>query len=630
MTAFKQRHLAPLTIFTARRIHTMDESLPEATAVAVAEGRIVAVGDLDSMAPWREGRQVTVDERFADKVLLPGLIDNHIHPFLGAMLMPTEHIAPEAWRQADGSIRPAARTPADYRRLLLARVAAHADKTELFVTFGYQQSLHGTYSRVELDALFPDRPVMIIQRSFHEHILNSAALTKLGITEAVVGKHPQVDFARGHFFETGIMVVVKHLMPLLLMPSWYHKGLKMTTQLMQQGGITTGADMLFGAIDPDYELAALDAVLEKGGAPMRMVNVFDPRSYANRTRGVETGSADTPVDFAAALAPMEATMKRATPKVRFSKAVKLFADGAMFSQLMQMNAPGYIDGHEGEWLMSPEVLADGVRTFWNAGWQIHCHVNGDGGMDSVLTALQAAQDEKPRFDHRFFMHHVGFHSTAQTSRIAALGAHATVNPYYLHALGDDYSRVGLGAERASQITRCGSLVKAGVRLSFHSDFMMAPPEPLLLAWCAATRQTLSGQVMAPDERLTLLQALRAVTIDAAWALRMEHEIGSIVAGKWADFCVLEDDPFECGANALKDLRIAGTVFEGQPHMLAQPQSSSIAGLAQIHADKQSNIAPRSSLYKVVANACCGVVDRCDIARQWSSWIHDSRRQLRAN
>ncbi len=630
MTAPAHHPLKPLTIFTARRIHTMDESLPVATAVAVADGRIVAVGDLESMSPWREGRVVTVDERFANHVLLPGLIDNHIHPFLGALLMPTEHIAPEPWRQADGSIRPAARTPEDYRRLLLESVAAHPDKDELFVTFGYQRTLHGKCDRVVLDELFPDRPVMLIQRSFHEHILNTAALAKLGITAEEASGHPQVNWAEGHFFETGIMIVMKHLMPYYLSPKWYTRGLEMTTKLMQLGGITTAADMLFGAIDPEYELAALDAVFEKGGAPMRIVNIFDPRSIASRALGIPMGKPDDLIDFSAALAPMQALLQRATPKVWFSKAVKLFADGAMFSQLMRMNAPGYIDGHEGEWLMAPPVLKEGVHTFWNAGWQIHTHVNGDGGMDSVLAALQGAQDEKPRFDHRFFMHHVGYHSAAQTDRIATLGAHASVNPYFLHALGDDYSRVGLGPERASQITRCGSLVRAGVKVSFHSDFMMAPPEPLLLAWCAATRKSFSGKVMAPDERLTLLQALRCVTIDAAWALRLEHEVGSIVAGKRADFCILEDDPFELGPDSLKDLRIAGTVFEGQPHMLAQPTASSIASLVQAHTDATASPSPRASLYKAVAAACCGVVDRCDIARQWAAWIDTSKhRQVAA-
>ena len=478
-------------------------------------------------------------------MLLPGLIDHHIHPFLGAVLMATEHMAPEPWRQADGSIKPAARTPEDYRRLLLQAVAAKPDKNELFVSFGCQASLHGRYTRQVLNGLFPDRPVLLIQRSFHEHVLNDVALKQLGITEAMCTGHPQIEWATGRFVETGLEVVLTKLMPLCLAPNWYHLGLRRMTQLMQQGGITTAADMLFGALDPAFELAALDLVLEKGGAPMRMVNVFDTRAFANHAQGRKaSGAPDEPVDFTAAIAPMQAMMKRTSPKVRLSKAIKLFSDGAMFSQAMRMNAPGYIDGHEGEWSMTPPVMADGVRTFWNAGWQIHMHVNGD----------------------------------------AALGAHASVNPYFLHALGDDYARVGLGPERASQITRCGSLARAGIKVSFHSDFMMAPPEPLLRAWCAATRKTLSGKVMSPDERLTLTQAQRGVTIDAAWALRMEHEVGSIVAGKLADFCVLEDDPFELGADGLKDVRVAGTVFEGPPHRLPKPAPSSIASLALVHAD----------------------------------------------
>jgi len=613
-----------LTIFTAKQIHTMDESLPQATAVAVADGRIVAVGDLSSMAPWRKDREVTVDERFADKVLLPGLIDNHIHPFLGALLMPTEHIAPEPWRQADGSVRPAARTPEDYRRLLLERVAAHPDKDDWFISFGYQPALHGKYGRAELDALFPGRPVALIHRSFHETYFNTCGTDKLGLSAEIVGAHPQVDWDDGHFFETGNKFVMSRLMPYFLRPQWYHAGLKMTAQLMHQGGITTAGDMLFGGIDPDYELTALDAVLHEGGAPMRVVNVFDGRSFSNRANGVGIGPPDQPIAFAKGLEAMQPLFDRAGPKVWFAKAVKLFADGAMFSQLMQMQAPGYTDGHHGEWLMAPAVLANGVRTFWNAGWQIHVHVNGDGGMESVLTALEAAQAEKPRFDHRFFMHHVGFHAAAQTSRIAALGAHASVNPYYIHALSDDYARVGLGEERASQITRCGSLVRAGLKLSFHSDFMMAPPEPLLLAWCAATRTTASGRIVSPSERLSLMQTLRGVTIDAAWALRIEHEVGSISAGKRADFCVLLDDPFEFGVDRLKDVRIAGTVFEGTPHMLSRSVASlhaSIPGntVTTLRRDKPTCRAG-AARYRPMPARCCGSSgDVCDIGRQWVAW-----------
>lgn len=626
--------LKPLTIFTAKRIHTMDPSLPEATAVAVSEGRILAVGDLESMAPWREGRQVTLDDRFGDKVLLPGFIDNHIHPFLGALLMPTEHIAPEPWRQADGTVRPAARTPEEYRSALDRAIAERQNKSDWFISFGYQPSLHGDYSKAKLDALFPDRPVVLIHRSFHESYVNSHGLEKLGLTPELVVGHPQVDWDRGHFFETGNKLVMTRMMPYFTRPEWYREGLRMTASLMQQGGITTAGDMLFGSINPDFELDALHEVLENGGAPVRVVNVLDARGFSNRARGVAIGPPDQPIDFPAGLTAMEQVLKRGSPKVWFGKAIKLYADGAMFSQLMQMKYPGYTDGHEGAWLMAPKVLEHGVRTFWDAGWQIHVHVNGDGGMEAVLAALEAAQASKPRFDHRFFMHHVGFHAAAQTDRIAALGAHASVNPYYIHALADDYARFGLGPERASQITRCGSLVRSGIKVSFHSDFMMAPPEPLFLAWCAATRTTRTGHVVAPEERLSLMQALRGITIDAAWALRIEDEVGSIAAGKRADFAVLLDDPFELGAEGLKNVRIAGTVFEGVPHMLIRPSASLFAEevISRSNDSPASDLSgavvrqtqTRSGRYQPFGTVCSALAgDVCEVVRQWAAWAAQS-------
>ena len=653
MSATQDRAAArePLRIFVARRVHTMDETLPEATAVGVVGDRIVAVGDLASMEVWREGREVVVDERFRDKVLMPGLIDNHIHPFLGAFLMPMELIAPEPWRREDGSVAPGARTPQEYRRLLEARLAARTDKDDWFISFGYQPSLHGRWRRAELDALCPDRPVILWQRSFHETFINTRGLEKLGLGREEAADHPQVNWDDGHFFETGNKLVVARLRPHLLRPQWYHEGLRMTAALMQQGGITTAGDMLFGGIDPGYELAALDAVLERGELPMRVVNVCDGRSFGNRAAGKPFGPPDAPIDFEGGLQAIEAIRGQPHRRVWYAKAVKLFADGAMFSQLMQMRPPGYVDGHHGEWLMSPEVLAQGVRTFWNAGYAIHVHVNGDAGMDAVLAALERAQAEKPRFDHRFHVHHVGFHAAAQTMRLAALGAHASVNPYYIHALSDDYSLLGLGPERGSQMVRCGSMVRAGMRVSFHSDFMMAPPEPLLLAWCAANRITVGRNVVSPTERLTLMQALRGITIDAAWALGLEHEIGSIAAGKKADFVVLEDDPFELGVERLKDVRIGGTVFEGTPHMLRAPVAS-LHGAAtarpagatlgdathpgdaapEAHAlsapggrrSLGAGRAPRPYRYRAVGAGCCGPAgDRCDLIRQWAGWIREA-------
>ena len=269
-----------------------------------------------------------------------------------------------------------------------------------------------------------------------------------------------------------------------------------------------------------------------------------------------------------------------------------------------------------------------MSTFWQAGYTIHVHVNGDAGMDAVLDALETAQRAKPRFDHRFHAHHVGFHTQAQTMRLAALGAHASVNPYYIHALAGDYARFGLGPERASQIVRCGSMRRAGMRVSFHSDFMMAPTEPLTLAWCAANRRTLDGRTVSPTECLDLTTALRGITIDAAWALRMEDEVGSIVAGKRADFAVLEDDPFELGVERLHEVRVAGTVFEGQPRMLPRPVDSVLsprAGHGSVHgsalpADTATRLAEHPARLRPWARICCGVSDRCDVIRQWAAWM----------
>lgn len=613
-----------MTVYVARRILTMDPSLPEATAVGVVGDRIVAVGDLASMAPWRSHYQVTVDERFADQVLMPGFIDNHIHPFLGATLLPMEIIAPEPWRRPDGSVWPEARTPQRYLELLEARLAARTDHDEWFISWGYQPSLHGRLFRRELDRLCPDRPVILWQRSYHETYLNSRAIDRLGLDPDRVARHPQVDLDDGHFFETGNKLVVAKLRGHVMRPQWYDRGLELMASLMHQGGMTTAGDMLFGSLDPDFELDALDRVLERQDRPLRVVNVFDARGFANRATGQALGPPDSTVDFAAGIASIEA--RRAAPRrrVRPIKAIKLFADGAMFSQLMQMRAPGYIDGHHGEWLMSPAVLADGVRTFWNAGYTIHVHVNGDAGMDAVLDALERAQAERPRFDHRFHVHHVGYCSAAQVDRLAALGAHASVNPYYIHALADDYSLLGLGPERATQIVRCGSMRRAGLRVSFHSDFMMAPAEPLLLAWCAATRTTRSGSVASPSERLTLEQALRGITIDAAWALGLEHEIGSIVAGKLADFAVLQDDPMEFGVDGLKDVRVAGTVFEGTPHLLAEPLASLHASHPPPPEAPRARRALRAGGYRryrpVPAGCCAPGADRCDLIRQWAGWL----------
>lgn len=545
-----------MRIYTARSIITMDESLPRATAVAVADGRIVAVGDLDSMGAWREAHDHVIDDRFADKVLLPGLIDNHLHPLMATMLLNTHWITPQRWSLPGREVE-ATRG----RRAYLDQVAAAAAETgaedEPFITWGYHELWHGVVRRADLDRIAPQRPVILWQRSFHEVVVNSAALQWLGFDPAVDEEPIDVDFEQGLFSERGLTPALGRLVPFLLTPERRQAGLEAVRSIVHQGGVTTIADMGVGMyFGLEQEAALLRATFDGESSPVRIVLV--PAASSLPDASERDAWLQAFEDFPAA----------ASPNVRIGRHMKLLADGGFFAQYMRMNPPGYIDGHKGKWLTPPAELEALARLFWDRGYQLHVHVNGDEGMDVVLNILERALMASPRADHRTTLHHVGFATNDQLRRAGRLGVVISAQPYYIWALGDLYAAQGLGYDRASQMSRIGAMVRNGIPTSLHSDFTMAPAAPLTLAWVAVNRVTSEGSLMAPPERITVEQALRAVTIDAAFALRMEQEIGSIVAGKRADFTVLEAGPLEVAPMQVKDIPIWGTVFEGRPYPLS--------------------------------------------------------------
>lgn len=249
-----------------------------------------------------------------------------------------------------------------------------------------------------------------------------------------------------------------------------------------------------------------------------------------------------------------------TPKIRIDRRIKLFADGAFFAQNMMMNPPGYTDGHLGKWITEPVVITAQMRRFWDAGFSLHIHVNGDMGLDVVLDGLSALGK---RAGQTITLEHLGYSTQKQNVRIADMGLMASVQPNYIRVLGDVYAKHGLGPERAAHMNRLGSLEKLGVPMGLHSDFNMAPIDPFYLAWVAANRVTIGGKTQAPKERLSVDKALRAITIEAAQVIGMDRLVGSISSGKKADFAVLSDDPYALGRARLRETRIRGVVFEGR-------------------------------------------------------------------
>ena len=555
------RAAEPMRVYTAGSIITMDESLPRARAVAVADGRILAVGELETMGAWLDEREHEIDQRFADKILVPGLIDNHLHPLMATMLLNTQWITPQRWSLPGREVEPT-RGRAAYLDKLEAAVAGRGACGEPFITWGYHELWHGVVWRQDLDRISRNCPVILWQRSFHEVVVNSAALAWLGFDPERHDPPIDVDFERGLFSERGLVAALDSIVPFLLTTERRRAGLNEVRSIVHQGGVTTIADMGVGMyFGLEAEAQLFRAVFDSDSTPIRMVLVpAAPRMPEEP-------------ELQSWIESIEGFQAAASHKVRIGRHVKLLADGGFFAQYMRMNPPGYIDGHEGKWLTPPAELQALAGLLWDRGRQLHVHVNGDEGMDAVLNILERLLTAKPRPDHRTTLHHVGFATNEQLRRASRLGAVISAQPYYIWALGDIYAAHGLGYDRASQMSRIGAMMRNGIPTSLHSDFTMAPAAPLTLAWVAVNRVTSEGTLMAPEERITVGQALRAVTIDAAFALRMEQEIGSIVAGKRADFTVLEEDPFAVHPMALKDIRIWGTVFEGRPYPIATPPGS---------------------------------------------------------
>lgn len=543
-------------VYPARRIITMDPDRPEATAVAVSGGRITAVG---ALADLRETGDV--DDTFAAAVLLPGLIDQHLHPLLGATTLMTEVIAVEDWVLPDQTF-PAAHSPAEYRRRLTAAERALTDPDEWLFSWGYHKLWHGPLDRAALDIISTTRPVVVWQRSCHEFFLNTAAIDKLGLTAGQMAGHgaasEMVDFAAGHWWESGTNLVLPVLAPLLMSPERIAAGLHQMVAYLHGNGVTAiNEPGIMWAVEP-WDL--YQQILGADETPFLSTFLVDARSQA-----------DAGMDPADAVADAEAQVARASSgKVRLlPKQVKLFADGAIISQLMQMRDP-YLDDtghpdlcHHGEWMMQPEIFRAFARMYWNANWQLHIHVNGDAGLDLVLDTVEECMAAHPRTDHRTVIVHFANSTEEQIDRIDRLGCLVSANPYYPVGFADQYAAHGLGAQRADSMVRAASVVHRGIPLSVHSDLPMGPAAPLALASFAVNRRTPGGRVAGPDQRISVPDALRAITIEAAYSWRMEDQLGSITAGKAATFTVLAEDPYAVDPARLGDIAILGTVYEGR-------------------------------------------------------------------
>lgn len=558
---------ARMVIYPAKEIITLDPARPSAQAVAVLGDRIVAVGSLAELKAAAGSKPYSVDTTFADQVIVPGFIAQHDHPLLAALTMTASIIAIEDWVLPQGTVK-AAKNREEYLSRLSAANAAVANPAEPLLTWGYHQYFHGELKKADLDKISATRPIIVWHRSAHEFYINSAAEKRFGVTKEWHDKQSesikkQSDFANGHYWEQGAFGVLPLISSAVATPERLRAGLEFVKTYYHSNGVTLGAEP--GGLASKKLQDSQNAVLSDASSPFRFYFIVDGKSITAALPDSQV------IPASEKLLSWGQGMTAYLPKQ-----VKLFADGAIFSQAMQVRTP-YTDGHKGAWMMDPDFFARTFKVYWEADYQVHVHVNGDAGLDMVLDQLELNLRRHPRTDHRTVIVHFAVSSPDQVARIKSLGAIVSGNPYYPVALSDNYRTNGLGPARADNLVRMGDVERAGISYSFHSDMPMAPGQPLFLMWSGVNRLTNEGHVRGPDQRVSRLGALKAVTSDAAYSLRLEKEVGSIVPGKLANFTILAENPVTCDPAKIKDIKIWGTIDEGRVLPVgAAPRVASIA------------------------------------------------------
>lgn len=527
----------PADLVITGTILTVDDARPEAHNLAVVGGRIAAV-DLaeDELQTWI-GPDTTVLS-VGDGCVLPGFIEAHGHPLMEAVAL--------SERMVD--IRPVTLPTAEE-----VVAAVHAEVARRGADGAYLNGWDALLQKGLPDPTLQwldsvaDTPLVIMHNSGHKAFFNSAAARKVGIT----GDTPDPKGARyGRDADgelDGTAEESAAVFPLIggaIAVADYPAMLLAECDRLNRAGLTTCSEMAF---DPMFRpvLAAMHDQLTV------------------RLRTYEMSTADLHTDAQ----PFDGD-----DLVR-QIGIKIWVDGSPWIGNIDLSFPyldteatrtiGVVPGSCGHANYTREQLAEIVGTFYPQGWQMACHVQGDNGVDTILDVYEEALRAHPRDDHRLRLEHVGAITDAQLARAHALGVTCSLFVDQLHYWGDVIVDGLFGPEHGERWMPCGSAVATGMRISLHNDPPVTPEEPLRNISVAVTRTAPSGRVLAPQECLTVEQAIRAQTLDAAYQLFDDERIGSIEVGKYADLVVLSADPRTVDPEEVADLEVRATYLAGR-------------------------------------------------------------------
>jgi len=534
-------------IYTNAVLITMDPSRPpsETGAVAVKNGRIMAVGEAGEIARLAAARTEIVD--LGGKTLLPGFYDPHGH-------FPNSGVRNAHFVNLNSPPMGPVERIEDLVEAL-RRKAAELPEGSWVLGHGYDDTLmaEGRHpTRRDLERASEEHPVWIQHTSGHLGVANGRALEAAGIAAGTAkpeGGVIRIDPGTGEpdgVLEETAMDIVKDAVPPFSRTDWL-TGLDRAVREFAARGVTTA---VIAGCDRDT-LLRLQRGLAGGRLPLRLVCM---------TRR-DVPEIPSPGEAAGLMTGFGGERMRLG-------AVKIWQDGSIQGYTGYLSS-GYHVPYQGDTsyvgypLRSREALCRMVADAHRDGNQVAIHGNGDAAIDDILHAYAEAQKRHPRQDARHRIEHCQMAREDQLDRMAEMGVTPSFFVAHTFYWGDRHARIFMGPERAARMSPLASASRRGTRFTLHNDSPVTTIDPLFSVWAAVNRRSRSGRTIGEDQRIGPLEALRAVTIDAAWQNFEEADKGSIEPGKLADLVALEENPLKVDPLAIKDIAVLRTVVGGR-------------------------------------------------------------------
>ncbi|MBI1495516.1 amidohydrolase [Halocynthiibacter styelae] len=530
------------TLYFNGVILSMDDINSTPEAVLTQGENILAIGNEAELRQQMD--QDTREHDLQGQTMLPAFIDPHGHfPDPGFIKL----------FRVDLSSAPrgdCADIPQAIERLKARAARTPVGEWVMGVSFDNTAIAEGRMpTRTELDQVSTEHPVWVIHASGHNGTANSMALKLQGITDDTpdpLGGRYGRDTETGVL--TGLVEGIAAMGPMgdtdfLIDRAKFWQGFDATRDEYLDHGVTY-AQNAWATREMLEHFASMPADQDPGIDLMLLpIGEMEP----------ELTQGDAPLEWPG------------NPHFTLGPR-KLFTDGAFQLQTAFLSEDYHkpIDENAPRGMPYTDIGEHHkqVKKLHDMGFQIHCHCNGDAGADIFIDAVEAALKDNPRQDHRHTLIHGQVLRDDQLQRMARIGMTVSFFSAHIHFWGDRHYENFLGPKRAENISPAASAEKFGVRYTLHNDAAVTPTRPIHLAHCAVNRVTASGRVLGESQKISVLSALRAQTIDAAWQVFQEKTRGSIEPGKIADFVILSRDPRE-DVDRLQETRVIATIRKGE-------------------------------------------------------------------